>query len=96
MTDYIYCRRVDGSHDLIDFFIETSGRNIFLFRQHYTTTVYDRFRNGCRLEEALRFRKAGRAMENFNEKLPKYLKYIEKEEGIKIMGKVKNEKRKSA
>ena len=46
MTDYIYCRRVKDRRDMIDFFIEVSGRSIYLFRQHYTTTVFERFKNG--------------------------------------------------
>ena len=96
MTDYIYCRRVKDNRDMIDFFIEASGRSVFLFRQHYATTVYERFKNGCRLEEALKFKKVGRAMENFNEKLPKYIRYIEKEEGIKILEKCGGRKKKTA
>ena len=81
---------------MIDFYIEAEGKEIYMFTQHYTTTVYERFRKKCRVEDALKFMKVGRAMDNLNEKLPKYIRYIEKEEGIEVLKKTKAKKKRRA
>lgn len=98
MTDYIICRKNEGSYTQIDFYVKTRGREIFLFSQHYSTLLYDRYKKPVYVSDALRYGKGGKAMTNFKEKLPKYIKYIEMEEGIDILEKTKQkkEKRKTA
>ncbi len=34
---------------MIDFYIEAEGKEIYMFTQHYTTTVYERFRKNAEL-----------------------------------------------
>ena len=94
MVSYIYCSKDSNRYESINFYLEFEGRRYYLFTQHYSNTAYDKFKFKVRLDEALRHQK-GLALKSFNEKLPKYIKYIEDTEGITILKKTakKSEKK---
>lgn len=86
MAGYVFCRKDPDHYESINFYLEFKGRTYYLFTQHYSNTAYDRFKVRVRLEEALKHQK-GLALRSFNEKLPKYIKYIEDMEGITVLKK---------
>lgn len=94
MASYVFCSKDEIHFDKINFYLEFEGNTYYLFTQHYSNTAYDRFKFKVRLDEALRHQK-GLALKSFNEKLPKYIKYVEDMEGIAVLKKTarKNNKK---
>jgi hypothetical protein len=86
MTGYVFCSKDPKHYDKINFYLEFNGSTYYLFTQHYSNTAYDRFKNKKRLDEALRHQN-GIQLRSFNEKLPKFIKYIEDTENITILRK---------
>lgn len=86
MSSYIYCSKDSNHFDMINFYLEFEGNNYYLFSQHYSNTAYDRFKSKKMLSEALKYQK-GLQLRSFNEKLPKYIKYIEDTEDIAVLKK---------
>ncbi|MBP1564175.1 MAG: hypothetical protein IJP18_03185 [Oscillospiraceae bacterium] len=84
MASYVFCIKDSEHFDKINFYLEFEGGTYYLFTQHYSNTAYDRFKFRVRLDEALKHQK-GMALRSFNEKLPKYIKYIEDMEGIVVL-----------
>lgn len=100
MTNIIYCRNTEkGIHN---FYIEANGETHFLFSQSYKTGVRDYFGRGVSIDEAMNFKKANgnTAVIRTMEKLPSYIRYIEREYGMEVLRRTarKNQghKRKSA
>ena len=86
MTGYVFCIKDPNHYDKINFYLEFDRKTYYLFTQHYSNTAYDRFKNKKRLDEALKHQD-GIQLRSFNEKLPKFIKYIEDTEDIIILRK---------
>lgn len=87
MKAIIYCKATDkGVHT---FYLKVNGREYYLFRQNYRRGVNEYFRNGVVLESAIDFGRSrqNEAIQRTMQKLPSYIKYIEKEYEIKILNK---------
>ena len=84
----IYCKpTAKGVHS---FYVRhTDGNDYYLFSQPYRQGVSSYFRNCVSLDNALDKGKARHdtAVLRTMEKLPMYLRYVEKEQGIKIFRK---------
>lgn len=86
MAGYVFCSKDTNRFDRINFYLEFEGETYYLFTQHYSNTAYDRFKKKVRLDDALKYQ-SGLALKSFNEKLPKYIKYVEDMEGIAVLRK---------
>ena len=87
MATTIYCTpTAKGVHS---FYIEAGGETHFLFSQDYRRGVNEYFRDGVRLDDALNFSRAkgDNAIKRTMEKLPSYIKYIEREYDLEILRK---------
>lgn len=95
MADYVFCSKDSNHYEKINFYLKFEGETYYLFTQHYSNTAWDRFKMGVRLDEALKHQ-SGLALKSFNEKLPKFIKYIEDTEGITVLKKTakKNSRKK--
>ena len=93
----VYCRvPMKGIHE---FRLSTGDGDYYLFRQSFRQSIKQYFRLGVPLDKALDFSLAGRdtAVTKAMEKLPMYIRYIEKEYGISVLEQTsrKNRKKKS-
>lgn len=87
MEASVYCTvKNKGIHN---FYIEAGGETHFLFSQDYRRGVNEYFRDGVRLDDALDFSRAkgDHAVLRTMEKLPSYIKYIEREYDLEILRK---------
>ena len=87
MKTTVYCKPTDkGIHT---FYLSASGKDYFLFHQDYRKGVHSYFEKGVSLNEAMDFSRAHRdnALIRTMEKLPMYIKYVEKEYGIAVYNK---------
>ena len=87
MKATIYCRATDkGIHT---FYLKSEGHDYYLFRQNYRRGVDEYFKGGVILERAIDFGKSrqNEAIQRTMQKLPSYIKYIEKEYEIQILNK---------
>ena len=85
MTAIVFCKpTAKGIHS---FYVEASGETHFLFSQDYRRGVNEYFRDGVRLDDALNFSRAkgDNAIKRTMEKLPSYIKYIEREYDLEIL-----------
>lgn len=73
----------------LHFFVSAAGEEHFLFSQGFRASLWDRYRFGVRLEEALDFGNyaAHPADRKLCEKLFRILPYIEKEYGVTLLRK---------
>ena len=94
MKSKIYC--IVSSKGTHTFYLEQDGKSHFLFNQNYRKSVHKYFRHGVPLESAISFNKTHRdgALTNTMEKLPAYIKYIEKEYQIAVLDKTKEKQKK--
>lgn len=86
MNSFIFCEKDPKHYEKINFFLEHDGVKYYLFTQHYSNTAYYRFKDKMRLENAMKHQ-SGFQLKSFNEKLPKYIKFIEDYEHITILQK---------
>ena len=89
MRTKIYCTvPTKGVHS---FYLEQDGRRYFLFNQNYRKSVQTYYQNGVALDTALDFNKIHRdgALTNTMDKLPAYIRYIEKEYQIAVFDKTR-------
>lgn len=87
MKATIFCRATDkGIHT---FYLRSEGCDYYLFRQNYRRGVDEYFKGGVVLERAIDFGKSrqNEAIQRTMQKLPSYIKYIEKEYEIQILNK---------
>lgn len=87
MKATIYCKATDrGIHT---FYLRSEGCDYYLFRQNYRRGVDEYFKGGVILERAIDFGKSrqNEAIQRTMQKLPSYIKYIEKEYEIQILNK---------
>lgn len=92
MKPTIQCRVSDkGEHS---FYLETDEGRYFLFCQKYRKGVGDYFRGGVILNNALNFAKSNydEAIRRTMQKIPMYIKYIEKEYDIIVLEKTRKKK----
>ena len=96
MKTKIYCTvSSKGTHS---FYLEQDGKRYFLFNQNYRKSVHRYFQYGASLEEATNFNRThgDGALANTMEKLPAYIKYIEKEYQIAVFEKTREKQKKSS
>ena len=88
MRAKIFCKETTlGVHD---FYVQVDGQNYFLFRQDFKKSVKDFFANGVSVNEINKYSLAHSAVvRNTLDKLPIYIKYVEKEYGVAIYEKTK-------
>ena len=77
----IYC--VKNENDTLDFFITGSSGSRYICTQKAYKTLYDMYRKPVPVHKAINFRRADEntILIKFMEKLPVYLRYIEKYDG---------------
>lgn len=85
MKPMIYC--VATAKGVHSFYLVQDGKDYFLFHQNYRRGVASYFGRGVRLREALDFGRAGHdsAITRTMQKLPAYIKYIEREFSIEVL-----------
>ena len=80
-----------GKHSL---YLKAEGKEYYLFSQNFYKSVNDFFRKPIELDKALDFSfGSGDAVQRTHEKLRAFIPYVEKEYGIKVLGKSKKAKR---
>ncbi len=86
----IYC--VKNENDTLDFFITGSSGERYICTQKPYKTLYDMYRIPVPVHKAVNFKRADEntILRKFMEKLPVYLRYIEKYDGYDNMKKRKN------
>lgn len=92
MKSTVYCVVSDkGKHS---FYLEQDNSKYYLFTQSYRKSVQNYYGRGVILDEAVNFNRSKHdsAIINTMEKLPSYIKYIEKEFEISVLKKTKNKK----
>ena len=85
MKATVYCKATDqGVHT---FYLVSEGREYFLFHQNFRRGVAEYYRYGVTVNEAINFgrSKHNTALINTMEKLPAYIRYVEKEYGIEVL-----------
>ena len=82
MKPRIICRTT--AKDTTSFYITSGNKQYFLFNQPFRRSVKQFFQNGVQLERALDASHAygNSALIRTMRKLPAYIRYIEKEEGV--------------
>ena len=85
MKTAIYCKTV--SEGVQSFFVSCDGRSHYLFSQGYRKGVKDYFGRGVTVDRALDFSRAcgDHAVIRTMEKLPSYIRYVEREYGIEVL-----------
>lgn len=94
MKTIIYCKpTAQGIHS---FYLCSEEGEFFLFSQSYHKGVQKYFSKGVRLDAARDYSKSNRdsAIVKTMNKLPMYIKYIEKEYGVAILEKTKKKQSK--
>ena len=85
MKSVIYCKPT--SQGIHTFYLSVNGQDYYLFRQDFRRGVHHFFRDGVSVDKALDFKKAHQdtAIMRTMQKLPSYIKYIEKCHGIQVL-----------
>ncbi len=85
MKATIYCKATDkGVHT---FYLAQGREEYFLFHQNFRRGVKEYFGRGVSINEAFNFSRShhNTALIHTMEKLPAYIKYVEKEYGIEVL-----------
>ena len=85
MKATIYCKTTDkGVHS---FYLAQDREEYFLFHQNFRRGVKEYFGRGVSINEAFDFGRShhNTALIHTMEKLPAYIKYVEKEYGIEVL-----------
>ncbi len=92
MNKKIYCKTT--AKGIQSFYVKIGAKSYFLFQQKYYVGVKDFFSNGKQIDDlANACKNVNTAVRRTAEKIPLYLKYIEKEYDVVIFD--KRQKRKS-
>ena len=85
MANTIYCRTT--AKGVQSFFINSNGENHFLFSQNFRRGVKEYFERGVSIDQAINFARArgNSAVMHTMEKLPSYIRYIEREYGLEVL-----------
>lgn len=89
MKTTIYCKTTDkGNHS---FYLMIGNDEFFLFSQAYRKGVDEYYGRGVRIEESMKYSKAHNdsAITRMMDKIPMYVRYIEKEYDIEVFEKTK-------
>ena len=88
----VYCLAIN--HGGLDFYLQQDGESYYLFNQRYRSDLHNWFKNGVALSQALRSVKRGipTTVANVAEKLPAYIRYIEKEYDITVLEQTRRKK----
>ena len=92
MKTVIYCEPIEkGVHS---FYMLHEGEKYYLFSQKYRRGVHNYYSKGVLMNEALSYSRAHKdgAIIRTMEKLPMYIKYLEKEFSIEVLEKSKRKK----
>lgn len=92
MKTTVYC--VEQECGLLDFFLKVDGEKYYIFTQDYKQGIKNYFEKGVSVDKAIKA--SGKAFRDFGvskviSKMPSYLRYVEKEQGIKVMKSTKRE-----
>ena len=84
----IFCKD-SNTHGILDFYLSKGNDSIYLFSQKFRHSIYDHYRRGLFLDDALSYKKAhkDRAIMNVIKRLHTNISYIEKTYGIIVMNK---------
>lgn len=103
MRTMIFCEVTDkGIHS---FYLKRGREKYFLFCQNYRKGVHEYYSGGVTIDESMNYAKSHNdcAIRRTMTKIPKYIKYAEKEFGVEVMRRTKqregngyNEMKKSA
>ena len=91
MQTKIYCK--EQKKGTLSFYLNHMGNDYLLFCQPYKKGANDFYKNGVRFDESIDYSKArrNRAIFKTMDKIPMYVKYVEKEYNIKVLDKtIKN------
>lgn len=91
MKTIIYCRPTEkGVHS---FYLVNGREEILLFSQAYRKSVDGYYRKGVAFNNAINYSRAHKdsAITRTMSKIPRYIKYAEKEYGIAVLNKTKKE-----
>lgn len=85
MKTIIYCLTTDKA--VQSFYLEADGETHYLFSQRYKRGVKEYFGSGVHIDAAMDFSRARHdaSILRTMQKLPSYIKYIEKEYGIEVL-----------
>lgn len=89
MKTIIYCKPTDkGVHS---FYLLVGTEEFYLFSQAYRKGVDEYYGKGVRIDESMKYSRAHNdsAIIKTMDKIPMYVKYIEKEYGIEVLEKTK-------
>lgn len=85
-TATVYC--TNPAHGQQNFYVAVDGRSYFLCAQPFRTHVYRFYENGVMLDKALDCSQTRtKQILHTMEKLPKYIRYIEKEHDLSVFHK---------
>lgn len=82
----VYCKTVGANE--VAFYLEVFGKEYFLCKQRYYGSLWNYFAGGVALHSL--FTKSGKhshAIREVKRKLPAYIQYVEREEGIRVLDK---------
>ena len=87
MKATIYCKNVQEGK--LSFYVDVQGEHHYLFSRNFTTGVMKYFESPKTVEEAMDFSSAkrNRAIQRTMDKLPTYLKFVEREYGVEVFRK---------
>ena len=91
----IYC--TNSSHGTHTFYLEANGETHYLFSQSYKRGVREYFGKGVHLDAAMDFSRAKKnvAVLHTMQKLPSYIKYVEKAYDLQILRQTSRKKERS-
>ena len=89
MKTTVYCKTV--AKDTLGFFAKIGNKEYFLFNQAYRRSLKDFFYNGATVDDINHYASVhSSAVRRTLDKLPSYIRYIEKEYSVAIYDKTKN------
>lgn len=86
MKAMIYCE--SDKKGTLKFYIRSNGEDYFLFTQTFRVSVARYYRRGVTVDQALRLNQSkmrNHAMAKITEKLPSYLRYLEREYSVQLL-----------
>ena len=91
MKMVIYCKKATGIHS---FYLITENKEFYLFSQNYRKGVEKYYGKGVVLDDAIKYSKSHNdsAIIRTMNKLPMYIRYLEKKYGISVLNKSKKNK----
>ena len=87
MLSYVYCEK--SRNNTISFYITYKDTDYYLFSQKFSKDTYNTYYKGIPLNRAMQpsLARDNRAILKTIEKLPIYIKYVEREEGFYVLDK---------